>query len=926
LDSYNAWQKNQNKTNFCYGFAFLVSYLGDKAAMKEWTSSLLSRQIVGEMQHRTNRALGLLVIWSSLVVGSSVCVAGDPSDEQLYDIDIPSLNAAEALNHLAEQTGAIMLFPYDLAETRQANAVNGRFTLMDALGKLLKNTGLSSGLSDKRVIRIALDESADHNYKEGKMATAKVSFRRKIGMFISSVFVASGAGAQGQQQSGSDELVLEEIVVTSQRREQSLRDVPISITAFTGESIRNNMIDDITGYFNKTPNVSFMEGGTRSSRSISIRGVSDVGGLTSSFAVYVDEFNVANGPTRANDNNINSSLNPQLQDVERIEVLRGPQGTFYGRNASGGAINIITKKPEADFYAEGTLEYGRFNTWNLGGVVNGTVIEDKMFVRASAYYATSDSFVKNVAPAGGNSGYDYSNFRLSARFLPSDNVTIDLTLSTAMEDQGIDASVPSGVLEKSSVGLATSLGIVNQPVLGGTGAYPFNTRLVSQNTAGQQTNDFTVATGKFEYVAENFTITSVTGYLDSKHQSTIDLDLTNDDYFNQDSTIETDSISEELRIQSSGDGDFDWIFGGLYAVDNLSQYFLARVGAGGLFFGLPENLPLADGQIDTRRTSYAFFGEATWHANDRLALTFGARYSNDTVRRIENRLSFFTQLPEAAGQKSFDDFSPKFSLTYSATDDVTLYATASRGYKAGGLQTNIENPAFAVTSFDDETMWNYEGGIKADLMDNRLYLGLSAFYMDWSDVQVLSGLTLIDPDTGLPTFLLSTDNATSAISKGLEFEFRALLTEGLQIGGGIGYLNAKFESFSDALIFGETFDLSGTPLPRAPKWTANADAQYNFEVQNGMDAFVRGEFSFRTEAIPLYDATVREGYPWRTPTFGIYNLRAGLVTEKYQVTAYVENLTDKQYFTGIDPTFGFSGVMIRPSFRVWGIRFRMNTN
>ena len=115
--------------------------------------------------------------------------------------------------------------------------------------------------------------------------------------------------------------VLEEIIVTSQRREQSLREVPISVTVFGEESLRSNMINDLTSFFNKTPNVSFMEGGARSNRSISIRGVSDVGGLTSSFAVYVDEFNVANGPTRANDNNTNSSLNPQLQDVERIEVL-----------------------------------------------------------------------------------------------------------------------------------------------------------------------------------------------------------------------------------------------------------------------------------------------------------------------------------------------------------------------------------------------------------------------------------------------------------------------------------------------------------------------------------------------------------------------------------------------------------------------------
>ncbi len=131
--------------------------------MKGRPSSWISRQIVGGMQHRMSRAISLLAVWSSLAICSSVCIASDPSDEQLYDIDIPSLNAAEALNRLAEQTGAIMLFPFDLAETRQANAVLGRFTLMDALSELLNDSGLSSGLSDKRVIQIALDETVDRN-------------------------------------------------------------------------------------------------------------------------------------------------------------------------------------------------------------------------------------------------------------------------------------------------------------------------------------------------------------------------------------------------------------------------------------------------------------------------------------------------------------------------------------------------------------------------------------------------------------------------------------------------------------------------------------------------------------------------------------------------------------------------------------------
>jgi len=185
--------------------------------MKGRPSSPISRQIVGGMQHRIARAISLLAVWCSLSIFSAVCVANESSDGQLYDIDIPSLNAAEALNHLAEQTGAVMLFPYDLAETRQANAVLGRYTLMDALSELLKDSGLSSGLSDKRVIQIALDEPVDRKQEEGEMVTAEVPTRNKVGMFFASLFVAAGAGAQDPADTVDGADAIEEIFVTGSR-------------------------------------------------------------------------------------------------------------------------------------------------------------------------------------------------------------------------------------------------------------------------------------------------------------------------------------------------------------------------------------------------------------------------------------------------------------------------------------------------------------------------------------------------------------------------------------------------------------------------------------------------------------------------------------------------------------------------------------
>jgi iron complex outermembrane receptor protein len=732
-----------------------------------------------------------------------------------------------------------------------------------------------------------------------------------------------GAGAAAAAPNQPEPTVLKPIVVTSQRREESLKDVPISITAFTAAALRDNMVDDLTGYFDKTPNVSYMEGGARSKRSISIRGVSDIGGLTSSFAVYVDEFNVANGPVTANDNNTNGSLNPQLHDIERIEVLRGPQGTFFGRNAAGGALSFITKKPTADFYAEGSAGFGRFGSWELGAVVNGAAVKDKLYLRASAFRSESDGFVKNADPAGGRSDTEYDNFRVAARLLATEQTTVDVTATYTGEQQGLDSSVSSGVLDPSSAGLIAALGLT-EPILDGLATYPSNTTRVSHNTPLRQDNEFFLATGRVEYVADSFTLTSVTGYFDTSSKLTSDIDLTSFDYINQTAAIDTRSIGQEIRVRSNDEGSVDWLVGALYGEDELTQDFLVSAGADGLF-GLPNGFGLTDGLIRTKTTSYALFGQATWHVTDRFSLAAGARYSRDEVERTEDRISFGSTLPTATGRKTFDDVSPRLSAVFELNDDSTLYATVSKGYKAGGLQTNVESASFPVTPFDEETLWNYEAGIKSELMEDRVRINMSLFYMDWSDLQVRSNLTETDPDTGLPIFLLRTTNAASAVSKGAEFEFRALLSSGFEIGGGVGYLDATFGSFTDAVSFGQSYDLSGERLPRAPKWTANADAQYTFRLGSGLEGFVRGEASYRSGTITIFDGIVREGFPWRAPSFDVWNLRAGVTGDRFRVTAYVENIFDEQYFTGIDPTFGFSGIQLRPSRRTYGLRLMVHT-
>ncbi len=373
--------------------------------MKGRPSSLISRQIVGGMQHRMSRAISLLAVGFSLAICNTVCVASDPSDGQLYDIDIPSLNAAEALNSLAEQTGAIMLFPFDLAETRQANAVRGRFTLMDALSELLEDSGLSSGLSDKRVIQITLDEPVDHKKEEEEMATEKVSFRSKVGTFFASLLIASGAGAQESADTGEAEL--EEIIVTGTHIE-GLSELALAVTVLNEDAIRDlgavNMFD-LLAYI---PAISDFEFDDANNGTNGVRG--DVAGVnmrslgTGNTLVLIDGRRMVVHPTFQAINSVPSTLYNvnaiPASSIRRVEVLRDGASAVYGADASAGVVNFITRRGQegievsAKFGASSATDYDETEITARGGwSLNGGGTNISLF---ATYYDRSSVHISEL--------------------------------------------------------------------------------------------------------------------------------------------------------------------------------------------------------------------------------------------------------------------------------------------------------------------------------------------------------------------------------------------------------------------------------------------------------------------------------------------------------------------------------------------------
>jgi len=718
-----------------------------------------------------------------------------------------------------------------------------------------------------------------------------------------------------------EELVLEEVIVTAQRREQSVMDVPISITAFTATVIEANMIENVENYFDMSPNLTISEGATRagnvstSSQGLAIRGISNVGGDSLSYGFYIDDFNV----TRA-------TLNPQLIDMNRIEVLRGPQGTFFGRNASAGVISLTTNKPIDLLEGDLAVQYSSFNTWETWGMVNVPVSE-KFMLRASAKFTGSDGYATNYNEIGGDNGYNHQYVRLAGRILPTDSWTIDLTATFSNEKQDDLGLIGTGVYVPGAIGgFLCSVAAPECPHDIEHGIYPQNTKFFSHNNPLRVKDKYQMYTANVVWEGDNLAFTSVTGYITTDFHRDGELDMGSLDIVNEDfEDIDKTSFSQEFRLQSSGGGAFDWIVGGIWAKDTHDEIESINFGTDQTtldFFGVFPHFIIELSTLDRTIKSTALFAEGTWHATDRFSLTLGARWSQDKINVKQTQIDFESPLIPQADSDKWTDISPRLAGTFVLTDDMNLYGTIAKGWKSGGINLELTTPDDPVNKFDEETLWNYEVGLKSDFLDNRLRTTLAMFYINWKDVQVNASRLIIED--GELRSVQGVSNGAKATSKGLEFQLTALPAPQLILDLGVGYLKSKWNDFEDARTgFGE-LDLSGQPLPKAPKWTINANAQYDIELDSSWEAFLRAEYTYQDEF--FYDVNGTAGallgfeFPFLIPSRSVWNFRAGVHNHKYRIVAFVDNAFDDDYYTATFD-FGFSnGASVVPGFRSWGIR------
>ena len=709
---------------------------------------------------------------------------------------------------------------------------------------------------------------------------------------------------------------IEEVVVTAQNRRERLRDVPISATVFSAADLEENRGTSVEDYAAQTPNLTFASTGRRSESDITIRGISNLGGQNNAFGVYVDGLNVTPASS-------DIAINPKLLDVERVEVLRGPQGTHFGRNAIAGAVSITTKKPAERFSVEAQGKAERFGTYTGSGAVN-VPLADGLALRTTGFYEQSNGFIDDIGPADNTNSRDEWGLRGALRYEPGSRLTIDASASHEAFEQGYRTMVPSASINPALESILKALG---EPggIREGQGTFPENERTVSTDADFSSELWTTTVTGRIEYRFDSFSVISQTGWIESSSSTRGEADNTAQDIITGDVEETLNAFSQEVRVQSTGDRRVDWLVGANYADDD-TRFFVDR------FFGrdfplapfLPSSPPFPFERSSTLREteSVGVFGEAEAHLlSDRLDVLVGLRFTHDDVSSESDDRSFsLVTNPEDpgfpgefdegtnAGSVSFDDVSPRVAATYHLTESTNLFATVSRGFKAGGFN---ENQLRGDPTFDDEVLWNYEVGTKGGLLQRRLRFEASLFWMDWSDLQVNS----VDVSTGTPTF--ETQNAAEARSKGAELQLRALPpVDGLEVGGTVGYLDATFDRFPEANVDGEQRDLSGEPLPRSPSWTASGFARYERPLTDRMQGFVRGQVSYTGER---FEDIAARG-PFRVPSHTVVDVSAGVETGRLRLSVFSENVFDNDHFVGIRASsLSLSGLQVVPRPRLFGV-------
>ncbi len=703
----------------------------------------------------------------------------------------------------------------------------------------------------------------------------------------------------------------EEIVVTVRKMEEKLQDVPLAVTALPESTLERATVQSMSDIAGLTPGLSFQDFNVGALSTPVIRGLaqSNIQGRENNVGMFLDGVYL---PSRNN-------LDPELLDLQRVEVVKGPQSALYGRSTFSGSINYITKAPsdELDLKVSGSLGSDEYKDAQLN--VSGP-ITDTISGTAAIAYREFDGTISNVASSDNLGGYDNTSGLAKLRWQPNDQLTASLmgfVSSKKTESAGVFNIDPN-------CGSSAAVPPFNP---GGAftytcGTLPFREPVSVNPLASGGDSDMTLVTLDVSYDFGEMTLTSVTGYTDSSWDAITDYDANADGvayrtfdnlgapagttlisnlYFN---TADDDTLSQEFRLEGGGDV-FTWLGGVYWTSENSDSSSALTLDSSNLPAGYtiaPGFLnayltpdPLQPNFIPTQATAdvdiYAAFARGQWTINDRSRLSLEGRYTHE--KKEVNGKASFVGAASGPQSNSWDNFAPRITYDFDLTDEIMLYGSVAKGIKSGGFNTSYSALYPDEQYYDEETNVTYELGSKGTVADGRLRYDLAIFYVDWDDMQINSA-------SQDPTFIGSVvRNTGSATSQGFEVQLDGIVTDWLTAGGGYAYSDPEFDSgvidLSIASICGDgslcTTNVGGQQVGRTIKNQYNLFVDLHAGLTSDWSWYARADYVYRDEQ-PARSANLQF-----IDDVTLVNARFGIANDHWDIAIWAKNLFDEDYVT-----------------------------
>jgi outer membrane receptor protein involved in Fe transport len=859
--------------------------------------------------------------WSGVAMRVSVALAlcclctlsfaADPAHASIRkDLNVPAEELGSALQTIAKDYDFQVLYRTEIVKDLRTQGAVGSLTSDEALGNVLKGTGLTYKYLDSNTVTVfpTSTGSSSSNSSPAPAGSAGEADATGGGKKSSQDFrvaqvdqgKASAAASVGNQSSNSPENSnnpspgLAEIIVTAQKRNQRQQDVPASLAVLSGDKLIEEGVVQLTDYAKQVPGLTFSGGVGPGQGAAVLRGITTGTIVSSVVGIYLDDvpFTPSGGFSTPG-----YSFDPELADIERIEVLEGPQSTLYGPSSMGGLIKFVTKQPdlnnfEADLRTDGSQVDGGGAGYNLRASVNVPILTDTIGLRASVFYRDDPGFVNNSMTGVKDINSDIAKGgRLSLRVKMTDD--LETTLSGLV--QNIDSNGPNSVFVNPAT-LKPTLGS-----LAYSSALNLPTTIEYRSASDTTTLNlhFATLTNIVSYAhlsVNNFLdISSYTAYIPNWPAGSLISYL---------DTPDSTRWSDEMRL-ASAPGRLEWLLGAFYTDEkDATNVDLRGTDSAGVV--LPPSSPYYNVYSYLNRLSFtekAVFGDITYHLTDQVEATAGVRYTRDdqTLTVSSNGILGLINTVSPASSSANTYLA---TVSYKPQSNTTLYLRAASAYRPGGATglTSQEIAAGLPPTYAPDKLWNYEGGVKGSLFDRRVNYSADVYRMDWKDIQlgVLTG------------GFLATANAAVARSDGVEGSLQIEPVESLSVSIKAAYAHARVLSDVPSIGF-----VSGDALPYAPRFSAAILADYHFPTLNGTSP----SFGLTYAHQGSVDTTFTGGVRYTLPAYDTLDLRGGFAWRQYSLLARIENVANKYALTDAAPGNGLgtplTGIIIKP--RVFSI-------